>query len=540
MSALDAVKNLLSRGRAKRSVYNLWTMTTSEAADLLNQKNWTDVEHSLDKDGAAAGGDGYTIREFTRDDLVLFDRARPGRRAVPEQYFAQGHECWAAFDEDGNLASYAWVFINRGEAPVVAKQYFLVQPGEAYLHAAWTDPKHRRRGLHTLLTQARMAHAVRDPQAKSIVTHVAVGLLSSESAFRTIGFKRTHKLTVARGGLRNLRNIREPIDDWDPDVTGSSGVAALGRSTGPRVLVLGADTPQSVALCREVSREADAFVIAGSSAHGSLASRSKHVDENVVLPKPDSPEYEDRVHQAMVALEPDVVIPTNTEAAAAAASIRERGNLDFELLGPANTMQAELQNRDGLDLIAAELGIGVAAGKADILMSSRASLLHYCGYFDNGKAVVEFQYEDAVVGEEGETLVSVTVSNRKLAELGRKLLAQIKYTGLADVVFRVGADGELLFERLNPQLWEEYALSSKSGAAVAPTALSYVFGHKEVVEDTPSYYRSTRMVHPLAELQRIKTDRKIRTVVDSLTRILLPKSKWDIELSDLKGDALYL
>lgn len=509
MGLKQRIRSATNRFRTTTTLYNLWQLPTSDARRLLEKVEGEDARSS-----------NYTVRQFTADDLPAYDLVRPEARAVPRNYLNEGHDCVAAFDADGGLAAYAWVFVNDTDDDITVKRYFTVKPGDAYLHSDWTHPEHRRRGLHTRLTHSRIAHALENPKTEAVVTHVAVGLLSSEQAFRESDFSRTHRLAVTIGPTRDdVKNMRSPLPDWDPVNRGSTSLA-LADGDAPRIMVLDGDDPRAVAVSRELARTLGAAVIAVSTSQESLAARSNAVAENLGLPPADSPEYEDRLRQAILGLQPEVVVSVSPASSASAKSIVE--GVDAEII----TSETEV-GEDDVRRAVTKTGIRVAEpGRAS------GPLVH-AAYLIDGVPVEEMQYRHLSTDRRGDSRTE-TIRDPELAGQARRLFQELEWTGFAAASFDVDGD-ELVLTGVEPGLWDGYALATKSGANVVTAAVSHALGRERKDSATLNYQEVT-MASPLEELRSLRSSRDPKAAVAALGRLVKPGTRWDVALTDLKGD----
>lgn len=473
--------------RPRKSFYTLWELPAPKASEEFKDLE-VNRHVTVDTD---AGSQRYEIRLLTEDDLPLFDEVRPEAPTVPRSYLEDGHVWIGAIAEDGTLAAYTFLVLNEGTDELLAKRYFVLQPGEAYLHAAWTHPAHRRRGLHTFLTEARIKHAAETAGITNIVTHVAVGLLSSEQAFRDMGFDPTHRLTVSRHiSRRKVKNSRKPIESAPHE----------DESGALKVMILDGDVHQSVAAMEEITQNFPAKMIVVSSDHESRGAKAKTAWQSVVLPKPGSDNYTEMLNQAILALKPDVVVPTSRQTAEAAIEIQAMGQTEAAFVGPDSLAQLE-----GLaDLVASDVD----------LPDSQAVTFH-AGYYVEGNPLAELQLEE----RQGPPRVFSTVKDEGIALAAREVLAELRWTGLATLAYTRDADGSPQLVDTLVGLWPTYALSHLSGANLLTKGVIHALGLKPRSRKELDYAAAS-VTYPAADAIEI-IQRKDFAAVPTLLKTLV-------------------
>lgn len=495
MGALDVVRNRLAK--PKKSFYTLWNLPATRAKDHYGKRNEVDRTVSVD---SQSGSHKYVIRVLTKDDLPLFDEVRPEATAVPRNYLAEGQIWIGALDEEGKLAAYSFLVLNEGERALLSKNYFWVQPKEAYLHSAWTHPDHRRRGLHILLTEARIKRALQSNQIDNIVTHVAIGLLSSEQAFRGMNFDPTHSLTVSRsGGRGKVTNQRRPIARAPHE--DDSGLL--------RVMVLDGDTPAALSAMQEVAGRFASQIIVGSNSHESAGSKSKHAWQNVVLPRSDSPGYDDRLKQAILALNPDVVVATGTESAKAAIRLRDHGDPHTVFIAPTSLKKMD------------ELAALVPGNDQEAEPQTKVedAGVTYAGYFVDGEPLAQLQF----ARQAGTPTLFVTTENARIAEMGRSLLQSVPWSGFAALTFVEGPDGELRLSGATPSVWDSYALAPAAGVPVISTAIEDALGLRPI-DAVPPSYEEARMIAPLQEMREAFAAKDVARIPKMVKALFAPNT----------------
>ena len=463
MGILDAVRNKLAPLR--RSYYTLWTLPIEQARDQFRKDPDVDRVVRVDTED---GPQSYVIRELTEEDLPLFDKVRPEAPGIPRGDLDEGQLWLGAIDEKGGLAAYTFLVLNEGDKSSLAKRYFRVQPGEAYLHAAWTHPDHRRRGLHTFLTEARIRRAAQSPSISKIVTHVAVGLFSSEQAFRAMDFRPTHRLTVARRGSGGtVYNRRVPIEN-----------APHEESSGDlRVMVLAGESPRAVAAIAEVAQQFPAKVIVASSSYESPGAKSQHVWQTVLLPDSSKPEYVDGLRQAVLALEPDVVVPLDSETTRAATTLKEEGSTTAAFVSPDSSQQLRaFKDAADQDIVEGEL---VSPGEK----SSESEHVTHGGYFAQGEPLAEFQF---AFPSQAQNVIE-SQKNERVAESARAALAKLGWTGFAAMTYLDSGAGQVALHNADAGLWDSYDLATRSGALVVTAGIEDALGIARAPEASLGY-----------------------------------------------------
>lgn len=153
---------------------------------------------------------GYSIRQLSEEDLGDVEEARPSYGRTAAAYLRDGHAGFGAFGDTG-LVALAWMYVNTTPQPQRVKGYFDVAPGEAYLHAAWTHPDHRRRGLQGALIDARICLAGGTDGVSTLAANIEPGLVASEASYRRRGFTQTSVVRAVSWLGRTLWAKRIPL-----------------------------------------------------------------------------------------------------------------------------------------------------------------------------------------------------------------------------------------------------------------------------------------------------------------------------------------
>lgn len=552
----------MRRIHGSRTEYRLWKLANSSTSQIQNSS----VQGS--------GADSYTVRAIELGDLEAIARARPGYSTAARAYLAAGHSGHLALTPSGQVAALAWHFQNSGAAKELVKGYFEVLPGETYLHAAWVHPEHRRQGLHWLLLKARIASALEQVEHTTFVANIELGNYSSERTYSKVGFTTNEKLIVVRHGRKTVKNKRRPI--------------APDKESAIRVLLLDGDAAHTVPIARELKESLNASIYTVSRGYNSLASRSRHVTDTVVIGRPTDPEYEDLLLQAALSIQPDVIVPVGYNSTEVCVRLREMGQLQVPTIAPPSTCFRIGEDKIATAKVAESVGIHTPRDFTDLIHShslnevtrfpiiakarlerggSTIRILNnsdelrkfsaavepgdylfqefitgdsitfaHCGYFQNGEPLIEFQHAELRsiprVGGSGTRLKSI--NNAELRDAARNLLRASRWTGVAQVEFKRSHEGTLVLMEINPKLWASYALAPRSGAQIVSVAVQETLGlPSERLRRQP--HREVSMVFPLREAKYILNNKAYRDIPSALLAMIWPPARTDIQLSDLRG-----
>ena len=133
----------------------------------------------------------YSVLKVSYDMLPLVEKSRPGYSTIAEKYLDDGHIGFCVNDRDF-IASMAWVYYNDKPSKVRVT-YFPLLPNRAWLHADWTNPIYRGKGLHKLLIyhRARYVMELFPQQASPILlkSNINPCNLASLNNYKKCGFK---------------------------------------------------------------------------------------------------------------------------------------------------------------------------------------------------------------------------------------------------------------------------------------------------------------------------------------------------------------
>ena len=136
-----------------------------------------------------------TWSEITVENAAELGSARAGYTAAALRYLEQGHR-GILLRLNGELASVGWFAINDGERVTRVKGYYPLRPGHSLLHADWTDPIHRGKGLHAV-TIAERVRLIGQINPESLVeVNIQQENQASVRNYARAGFRQTGRLVV--------------------------------------------------------------------------------------------------------------------------------------------------------------------------------------------------------------------------------------------------------------------------------------------------------------------------------------------------------
>lgn len=199
--------------RRLRGAFSYWKRRILSYLPNVKRYDLLTAELSPDPHTKLKAPTGYEIKRLDTTGLEEIELGRPGYSPRAERYFNEGHEAFGVVDESsGRIVALGWVFSNETPTSQRVKDYFVVEPKEGYLHAAWTHPDHRGKGLQTLLVATRLEHLHKKPGIATAVTNIESDLIVSQKAVAKAGFTKSATLLVW-GPRRTAqkRNTRLPI-----------------------------------------------------------------------------------------------------------------------------------------------------------------------------------------------------------------------------------------------------------------------------------------------------------------------------------------
>lgn len=131
----------------------------------------------------------------TSDAIPAIENSRPGYSRSAQEYLLSGHIGVTGWVGE-NLAAMGWLFINSTDREVRVKGYFPLPPFSAYLHADWTHPDWRGRGLHRESISHRTELAAESRSCEHVLTNIEPDNTPSMRNYLTSGFRRTGDLRV--------------------------------------------------------------------------------------------------------------------------------------------------------------------------------------------------------------------------------------------------------------------------------------------------------------------------------------------------------
>lgn len=131
----------------------------------------------------------------TSGSMQAIEHSRPGYSRSAHVYLTNEHIGVVGYVGD-NLAAMGWIFINTTDREVRVKGYFPLPPFSAYLHADWTHPDWRGRGLHRASISHRIEIAAESRSCEHILTNIEPDNTASIRNYLGSGFRRTGELKV--------------------------------------------------------------------------------------------------------------------------------------------------------------------------------------------------------------------------------------------------------------------------------------------------------------------------------------------------------
>lgn len=140
--------------------------------------------------------EGNSIVPVSSSLFASLDTVRPGYVKVAERYLASGHRGLAVV-ANGNVLALGWYVVNLTDRRMRA-EYFPLPPRSAWVHADWTAPSYRRRGLQKALFAKRILDVQSEGSALVLFGNVAADNTASLRALSRMGFQPAGTLTLAR------------------------------------------------------------------------------------------------------------------------------------------------------------------------------------------------------------------------------------------------------------------------------------------------------------------------------------------------------
>ncbi len=148
--------------------------------------------------------------DITPEMMSAIENVRSGYSRIAEKYLVAGHQ-GIALIEEGEIVAMSWWYLNGKGKTIRVKGYFPLPPGYVYLHAAWTAPQHRGRGLHQVLIHARAQKAMRDGGEAILIANFDPSSTASIKNYQRLGFHFSGRLVVQYYGPLVRARIREGI-----------------------------------------------------------------------------------------------------------------------------------------------------------------------------------------------------------------------------------------------------------------------------------------------------------------------------------------
>lgn len=134
-------------------------------------------------------------RKISEGSIPAIESVRPGYGLSARRYLEQGHSGFMAVMDD-KIVAMGWLYVNQTAARVRLKGYFSLLSRSAYLHADWTHPEYRGRGLHSECILWRYNEANRDPSCDHILASIEPDNGPSIRNYQRLGFRRTGTVKV--------------------------------------------------------------------------------------------------------------------------------------------------------------------------------------------------------------------------------------------------------------------------------------------------------------------------------------------------------
>lgn len=140
--------------------------------------------------------------------IAEIELARPGYGPSAERYLSHGHLGIVGRTDD-HVVTLSWMFINATDHDVKVKRYFPLAPGAAYLHADWTHPSWRGKGLHLESIIRRKELAIETASSLRLYANIEPDNEASVRNYTKAGFHRAGKLRVWPLGPFNRSRLLE-------------------------------------------------------------------------------------------------------------------------------------------------------------------------------------------------------------------------------------------------------------------------------------------------------------------------------------------
>jgi len=132
---------------------------------------------------------------LTYGDTSDVELARPGYGDIARRYLGADHR-GVVVRVDGDVAAMAWYIVNTTERTVTVKGYHPLRPGYALLHAAWTHPNHRGKGLQRETIKFRAHQIASTHPFHTLEAAVSPSNIASSRNYQHLGFTASGTLYV--------------------------------------------------------------------------------------------------------------------------------------------------------------------------------------------------------------------------------------------------------------------------------------------------------------------------------------------------------
>lgn len=184
MGTIDFSRKLLGRLKTIVKVYGIYQARASAVATDIDVDEWET--------------EGFGLAQLDETWISSIEDARQDYSASAYNYLINDHVGFAACHGD-DIAAMGW--IARGDqARGKVLNYYPLASGSYWLHADWTSPQYRGRGLHRLLIVQRAKYAInhsehRDP---TLEANIESSNKASIRNYTKLGFEKCGHILVLR------------------------------------------------------------------------------------------------------------------------------------------------------------------------------------------------------------------------------------------------------------------------------------------------------------------------------------------------------
>jgi len=356
-----------------------------------------------------------------------------------------------------------------------------------------------------------------------------------------------------------------------------------------KVMVLDGDYGHSVAVHAELKKHLEVTTISVASSRTAPGHRSRYTDVRLLSCRPDEPAFGENLLSLVASAEPDLVVPVGYASSAHTVSVMDRlAPLTHALVPSASAFMTasskpltyEAARRVGIRVpeerqLGANGGVGERApedypvfakarlergGVSTALIRSEkefeqfdpeslggdvmfqeyidGSVFTYGhnGFYEHGHPVMTFQHEEVrSVPRRGGSGTRVRLADLpELARMADRLLLELDWSGIAQVEFKIAANGEFVLMEVNPKVWASYALARWSGHPIIATATCRALGI-DLTHPARTRSAGASMVFPIREFAYVRKHRGTdgESLAASALAMLWPPARIDVELLDV-------